>query len=254
MVVLGDSIAYGMCAAEPRHEWAQVAAALLRDAQEEPLEVLNRGLPAGVISPRCPGYGESAKPSLIERYRAHCIETRPDVVVIAEGLNDMRSGMPIDEYLDDLETIVGDILRETGALVVLLGIYHQTHGVGANDPAVYPTWSRWTPATAIAYNDAIRDLADRWGAVFVDTLRIMGGADWLLHTDACHLNDLGHVLVGNGIFEAIARRERSVADRTLRQIADRDVSILNTGGTDTDQEIRDLWAQALGRFTAHVDG
>ena len=67
MVVLGDSIAYGMCAAEPENEWNQVVAGLLRKFQDEELTVFNRGLPAGVISPRCPGYEESAKPSLIER-------------------------------------------------------------------------------------------------------------------------------------------------------------------------------------------
>lgn len=253
MVVLGDSIAYGMCATEPRHEWPQVAADLVRDFQDEELVVLNGGLPAGVISQRCPGYGESAKPSLIERYRRHCIELQPDLVIIAEGLNDMRSGMPLGEYIADLERIVGDIRDETGALIVLVGIYHQTHGVGANDPAVYPTWSRWTHETAAAYNDAIGLVASRFGALFVDALRIMGGADWLLHIDACHLNDLGHVLLGNGVFEAVARHTRSVADSTYRTVRERDVSILNTGGTDTDDEIRGLWADALGRFSAHVD-
>ena len=218
MVVLGDSIAYGMCAGEPRHEWPQVAASLLRDFQPEELIVLDRALPAGVISPRCPGYAESAKPSLIERYRRHCIDLRPDLVIIAEGVNDMRSGMPLQEYLADLEQIVCDIRDQTEALIVLVGIYHRTYGVGANDPAVYPTWSRWTNETAAAFNDAIRTVAASFDAPFVDALRIMGGADWLLHVDACHLNDLGHVLVGNAVFEAIARSHRSVADSTYRSI------------------------------------
>jgi hypothetical protein len=39
----------------------------------------------------------------------------------------------------------------------------------------------------------------------------------------------------------------------LRTIEARDVSILNTGGTDTDETIRDLWAAALDRFSRHVD-
>jgi lysophospholipase L1-like esterase len=253
MVVLGDSIAYGMCATEPRHEWAQVAANLLRDFQDEDLVVLNRGLPAGVISPRCPGYRESAKPSLIERYRRHCIDLQPDLVVIAEGLNDMRSGMPLGEYVEDLEHIVGDIRDQTRALIVLLGVYHQTYGVGANDPTVYPTWSRWSHEVAATFERSIELVAARFDAIFVDTLRIMGGADWLLHVDACHMNDLGHVLVGNGVFEAIARRTLSLASSTFRTIQERDVSILNTGGADTDDEIRALWTDSLGRFTSHMD-
>ena len=253
MVVIGDSISYGMCAADPKHEWNQVVARLLRQFQDSGPTVFNRGLPAGVISPRCPGYADSTKPSLLERYHEHCIDLKPDLVVIAEGLNDMRSGMALQEYVADLELITSDIQRETGALVVIVGIYHQAFGKGANDPAVYPTWSRWTQDIAKAYNLAMGLTAERLGAVFVDTQRIMGGADWLLHVDSCHLNDLGHVLVGNGIFEAIARHEEALATRTFRTIAEEDVSILNTGGTDSDEAIRDLWAEALVRFSEHLD-
>ena len=253
MVVLGDSISYGMCAAEPENEWNQVVAGLLRKFQDEPLMVYNRGLPAGVISPRCPGYEESAKPSLLERYQKHCIDLQPDLVLIAEGVNDMRSGMPLQEYVADLETIVSDIQAGTGALVVLLGVYHQTYGVGANDPEVYPTWTRWSYEICKAYNLAIKLVAEKHGAIFADAQAIMGGADWLLHVDACHLNDLGHVLIGYGIFQAIATRCKAVADKTFRIIEEKEVSILNTGGTDTDEDIQQLWAAALSRFTEHLD-
>ncbi len=253
MVVLGDSIAYGMCAAQAENEWNQVVTGLLRKFQDEPLTVFNRGLPAGVISPRCPGYAESAKPSLMERYQRHCIELRPDLVVIAEGVNDMRSGMPLQEYVEDLENIVSDIQAETKALVVLLGVYHQTFGVGANDPAVYPTWTKWSYDISKAYNLAISLVAEKRDALFVDAQQIMGGADWLLHVDACHLNDLGHALMGHGVFQAIATRCKSVADKTLRIIDEDEISILNTGGTDTDEDIQRLWSDALGRFTEHID-
>ena len=253
MVVLGDSIAYGMCAHRPENEWHQVAAALLGRFQADAPAVFNRGLPAGVISPRCPGYEESAKPSLLERYEEHGIDLDPDLVIIAEGLNDMRSGMPLEEYIADLETIVTGIGARTDALVVLVGIYHQVYGKGANDPDVYPTWTKWNQDVATAYNLAIRLTAERLGALFVDAQAIMGGADWLLHVDSCHLNDLGHVLIGNGIFGAIARHDEGLAAETFRTIEADDVSILNTGGTDTDETIRDLWAAALERFSENVD-
>jgi lysophospholipase L1-like esterase len=252
MVVLGDSISYGMCAHDPETEWAQVVAAQLRKFQDDGPTVYNRGLPAGVISPRCPGYDESAKPSLLERYREHGIALDPDLVVIAEGVNDMRSGMPLPEYIADLETIVGDIQNETDALVVIVGVYHQAYGKGANDPEVYPTWTKWNDDAASAYNVSIEATAKRLGALFVDAQAIMGGADWLLHTDSCHLNDLGHVLIGNGVFAAIARHDRALADKTFRTIEAEDVSILNTGGTDADEVIEDLWAAALARFSEHV--
>lgn len=198
MVVIGDSISYGMCASEPANEWAQVAAELLRRFQDDGPTVFNRGLPAGVISPRCPGYAESAKPSLLERYQEHCIALDPDLVVIAEGLNDMRSGMPLRDYVADLDVIVSDIQRQTDALVALVGIYHQAYGTGANDPAMYPTWTRWNQDIAAAYDLAIERTASRLGAVFVDAQQVMGGAD-------------------------------------------------------TNETIRALWAEALKRFSGHVD-
>lgn len=43
LVILGDSISYGMCASEPRLEWNQVVANLIREFQDEELTVFNRG-------------------------------------------------------------------------------------------------------------------------------------------------------------------------------------------------------------------
>ena len=160
-----------------------------------------------------PGYEESAKPSLIERYRRHGIELQPDLVIIAEGLNDMRSGMAIQDYMADLAQVVTDIRQETGALVVLVGIYHQVFGRGANDPVALPTWTRWTPDVADVYNQAVRRVAES-RALFVDAQAVMGGADWTLNPDCCHPNDLGHVLIGNAVFQAIATHCHGLGDKT----------------------------------------
>ncbi len=248
MVVLGDSISYGMCAHEPSNEWNQVVAALLRKFQDESLTVFNRGLPASVISPRCPGYLQSAKPSLLERYQKHGIELQPDLVIIAEGTNDMRSGMSVQDYMDDLATIVTDTQAQTGALMVLVGVYHQIYGKGGNDPATHPTWTKWNYDTAAIYNLAIRLVAQKHNALFVDALGVLGGADWVLHPDACHLNDLGHVLVGNAIFQTIAVHASGIAQKTMRIVEEKEVTTLNSGGSDTDVEIRQLWAAALERY------
>jgi lysophospholipase L1-like esterase len=248
LVLIGDSITYGMCAHRPDNQWSRVLANLLRTFQDGELEVLNRGLPAGVLSPGAPGYAESAKPSLIERHHKHCTDLQPDLVVIAQGLNDMRSGMAIQAYMADLERIVTDIRQQTGALVVLLGIYHQVFGRGANDPVTQPTWTHWTPDVAVLFNRAIRLVAKRNGALFVDVQAAMGGADWTLNPDCCHPNDLGHVLIGHAIFQVLATRCPGLGDRTQREIEQFAVSVENTGGADTDEEIRAIWAAEAARF------
>lgn len=248
MVVLGDSIAYGTCAYHPENEWNQVTANLLRKFQDVPLTVFNRGLPASVISPRSPGYTQSAKPSLMERYPQHCITLQPDLVIIAQGLNDLRSGMSLLDYIADLETVVTDVQAQTSALIVLVGVYPQIYGKGGNSPETNPTWVKWTPDMLPVFNLAIRLLARKCGALFVDVLAALGEGDWMLHPDAVHLNDLGHVLVGNAIFQQIASHCRSVAAKTQRVIEEQQVTTLNTGGTDTDEEIQVLWRAALVRY------
>ncbi len=248
MVVLGDSIAYGTCAHDPENEWNQVVGNLLRKFQDVPLTVFNRGLPASVISPRSPGYIQSAKPSLLERYPQHCVALQPDLVIIAQGLNDLRSGMSVLDYIADLETVVTEIASQTGALIVLVGVYPQIYGKGGNSPETNPTWVKWTPDMLPVFNLAIRLLAQKHDALFVDVLAALGNAEWMLHPDAVHLNDLGHVLVGNAIFQQIASHCRSVAEKTQRIIEEQQVTTLNTGGTDTDDEIQRLWQIALDRY------
>ncbi len=247
MLVLGESIAYGMAACRPENGWVQVLASLLRKFQDVELQVFNRSIPGAVISPRCPAYGYSGLPSLIERYRRHCIELEPDLVILAEGLNDMRSGMAVEDFLEDLQTIATGIHRDATALLVLAGMYHQIHGRGNNDPATYPTWSKWSPSTAQKYDVAIRLVAESSGALFADVKRSMGGADWLLHSDCCHLNDLGHVVVGNAVFETIAAHCRGMGSSTLRKIEELGVTAANAGGADTDEETRSLWREAAAR-------
>ena len=248
MVLIGDSITYGMCASRPDRQWSRVLANLLRAFQAGELEVLNRGLPAEVLSPGAPGYAESAKPSLMERYQRHCIDLQPDLVIIAEGLNDMRSGMAIQEYMADLGRIVTGIRDETGALVVLLGIYHQIYGRGANDPEMLPIWTKWDPEVAVMYNQAVRVVAARHGVLFVDVQAAMGGADWTLNPDCCHPNDLGHLLIGNAVFQVLATHCPHLGETTLRAIERCALSTETTGGADADEEIRAIWAAEAARF------
>lgn len=160
----------------------------------------------------------------------------------------MRSGMPIKDYVEDLETIVADINKQTNALIVLVGTYHQMYGKGGNDPQTHPTWVKWDYKLMKLYNSAIRLVAQEHNALFVDAQAVFGGADWTLHPDACHLNDLGHVLIGNAIFQTIAISASGMAAKTMRIIEENDVITLNTGGSDTDDDIQQLWQAGLERY------
>ena len=104
LVVIGESNAFGMCASDPRNEWVQTVANLIRDFQDEPLIVLNNSIPANVISPRSPGHQtlpDIGKPSALERYEQDLIEHQPDLAIIAYGLNDSRCGNPVEFFVED---------------------------------------------------------------------------------------------------------------------------------------------------------
>ncbi len=55
--------------------------------------------------------------------------------------------------------------------------------------------------------------------LFVDLLAAYGDADWLVHHDGVHANDLGHRVVANKIFEVLAANcsGLSLATRKLEE-------------------------------------
>lgn len=125
--------------------------------------------------------------------------------------------------------------------MVLMGIYHQISGKGFNDPEEFPWAAKWDHDLLENFNQAISRAARRNGALFVDVYGIMEGMDWLLHPDCVHLNDLGHILIGNALFQKIATNTRSLGDYVLQTLLENDVSVENTGGVDVSEEIREIW-------------
>ena len=64
------------------------------------------------------------------------------------------------------------------------------------------------------YNEAIRAVAEETDCLFVDLLESYRDADWLVHHDGCHANDLGHRIVANKVFEILASNCSGLARET----------------------------------------
>ena len=244
LVVMGESNAFGMCASDPRNEWVQTCANLIRDFQDEPLEVLNNSIPANVISPESPGHDglpEFGKPSGIERYELDMIDHQPDMAVYAYGLNDSRCGHTADSFLTALEQMVADTVKKTSALVVLTGPYWNTQydeelwnglpakPVWVEDFSVFTVTGR---ELVWSYVVGIRELAEKYGCLFVDLFSPIEGAGWLMHTDQCHYNDIGHRVIGQLVFNAIACNCSFLGKKSARIAADGGFDVPNTGGTN----------------------
>jgi lysophospholipase L1-like esterase len=222
MVVLGESHVAGMCATEERRRWVNVVAELIGSFQGAPLTLHNKGISANAISPRSPGYAASAKPSALERYREDVIALRPDLFVLSYGLNDMRAGMPPEQFREDMARIITDVKAACAPVTVLTTVYHMT----AYD--WYPPFDVGSVAATRVYNLVIKQLAETHGCILADIWQAEGQAEWVIHPDTVHANDLGHRLMGHRVFEAIAAHCSGVAARVTAELAADRAEVLRT--------------------------
>ena len=110
MLVMGEStVKGGPWLDRTEDRFADVLATLIDACQAAPVAYHNKGIGANVISPRSPGYEQSAKPSALERYKTDVIDLNPDLFILCYGLNDMRAGMPVEDFAEDMQTIISDV-------------------------------------------------------------------------------------------------------------------------------------------------
>jgi lysophospholipase L1-like esterase len=244
IVVIGESNAFGMCASDPRNEWVQTVANLIRDFQDEPLMVLNNAIPANVIGPTSPGYRylpECGKPSALERYDEDLIKHNPDLAIIAFGLNDSRCGTPQEAFLRDLETIMEECVNKTDALVVIASPYWNTQYSEElwNSLPQKPEWATGeylafakTGRNLVwSYVTGMKKLATKYGCLFVDLFSNTENCTWLLHDDQCHYNDVGQRVLGQIMFTAIACNCSFCGKKSMRIAREGEFDVPNTGGT-----------------------
>jgi len=181
-----------------KERYADILVKLINEAQGEPVEYFNKGIGANAISPRSPGYAQSRKPSAMERYQNDVITNRPDLVVLAYGLNDMRAGMEVKAFIAELEIIVRDVKAAADPVIVLVNVYHMPRYDW------HPPYDRGSVAATWKYNRALRALAERTGCLYADVYRAEGRADWVVHQDSVHANKVGNVLIANEIFQVLA--------------------------------------------------
>jgi lysophospholipase L1-like esterase len=199
MVVMGESTVQGGSWLLNREDrWADVLARLINKCQSSRVNYHNKGIGANAISPRSPGYADSAKPSALERYREDVIALDPDLFVLCYGLNDMRAGMDVGEFSEDMQTIITDVADSCSPLTVLTTVYYMT-GWGS-----FPPYDVGSVELTLVYNEAIRQLAERNGCILSDVWQAEGGADWLINPDGVHANLVGNLLIGNRVFRDIA--------------------------------------------------
>lgn len=217
LTTVGDSITAGGWASCRERAWPEQLTRTINEYQRVPAQLVNMGVGANVLSPKSAPYEVSGKPSVSERLGYHVLGQTgngnpllPDLLVFACCSCDARGGTPILLFCDEMNYIICCVRAKVQPLIVLVGPYHTTdYEEGA------PNWSHASPRILGEYNEAIRTLAGYLGCLFVDLLAAHDGADWLVHHDGVHMNDVGHRAVADEIFRVLVSNCSGLAIETL---------------------------------------
>ena len=230
-VALGESTTAGGWSSNRDRCWVSRLKELIDDVQQKPVEMFNAGIGANLISRKSPGYGISGQPAADTRLHKHVIVEKPDLLVISYGLNDARAGTSLRFFCEQMSSLIRRVRKKIKPVILLPGPYFMTDfTVGGKD------WSHASPDIFATFNQAIAQVAEEERCLFVNLLDAYGGAEWMVHYDGVHANDLGHRVVANRIFEVLAQNCSGLARWTRKQQRSiprwRDESCLKIGFVD----------------------
>lgn len=93
--------------------------------------------------------------------------------------------------------MVSEIHHATGAVTVLTTLYNMSAF------SLYPPFDKASAAAIEIYNLVIRQVAQANDALVADIWEAEGAAPWTVSTDTVHANRLGHMLIGQRVFQTV---------------------------------------------------
>ena len=207
VVALGESTTGGYSVSDKSKCWVNQVVTMLEEFTKSKIELINQGIGSNVITPECPAYEHSAKPSALERLDEELIAYKPDMVFLSYGLNDSRGGTTPGVFRRAYQTLIDRIRAEIDPVMVLVNTYYM-HEV------LYTHCEHWEESSydlTDVFNLVIRQIAEKNNLILADIYSAEVGVDWIIDEDHCHPNDLGHRLIANRVFEAIVRNCSFVA-------------------------------------------
>ncbi len=151
---------------------------------------------------------------MLERLDRDVIEKKPDLVTISVGVNDVwhgfydnhplgdgPRGIPLDKYRANVEEMVERVQKHARVVILSTTVIHEELDGPEN-------------VKAVAYNAALRDIARKHGAMFIDFQkpfrdlistyrRETGARDLLLTVDGVHMNPLGNKVMAYTILNGL---------------------------------------------------
>lgn len=213
IVAVGESSTWGYSASSKDKCWVNLVTSMLEEFQGSKIELINQGIGSNVLTPDCPSYVHSAKPSALERVDSDVIALNPDLVFISYGLNDSRGGTPVEVFRKAYQELIDRIRAKIDPLIVVLNVYYMHEILYSQCPG----WEESNYEVTEVFNLVIQQLAEANNLILADIYSAQVGVDWMVDNDHCHPNDLGHRIIANKVFEAIARNCSFVAQTMPKQ-------------------------------------
>jgi lysophospholipase L1-like esterase len=194
-VALGDSTAVGV-GAGPRGGYPQQIARRL-EAGGVPVKLVNLAVSGATVA------------DLRRDQLPKAMSSRPTLVTICIGVNDLTQGRPLREFARDLHT-VSDLVKRTRAAVVIATLPDLTLAPSAR--AAKPSFGRRIEQ----YNAAIQTVAERHGFLVADVHRASrdavraSGAEEVYASDGFHPSAAGYEAWTDAMWPAV---ERALAPR-----------------------------------------
>lgn len=213
VVALGESTTWGYSVSAREKCWVNQVVSMLAEFQGSEIELINQGIGSNVITPECPAYDASAKPSALERVDRDLIALDPDLVLLSYGLNDSRGGTTPAVFRRAYQELIDRIRAKINPIIVLLNTYYM-HEV------LYTSCENWNQSdydVTEVFNLVIQQIAEANHFILADIYGAEVGVDWIIDMDHCHANDLGHRIIANRVFEAIVRNCSFVACRMPKE-------------------------------------
>ncbi len=189
-VALGDSFTEGVGDPDPERPNG------LRGWADRVAEVLAKqpGLGAGEF-----GYANLAirgrkLTAILAEQLDPALDMEPDLVSIYAGANDiLRPKVDIDALLSSYDVAIGR-LADSGATVMMFTAY---------DPGISAVFRPVRGRMAI-YNEGVREIADRHGALITDMWRMRDAPPWAIwDDDRMHLNSYGHSHIALAVLDRL---------------------------------------------------
>ena len=194
-VALGDSTVEGIGASRPETNYVSRLHARLRERYPN-ARLVNLG------------DGGATSRDVLRRQLDRAVELKPQLLTLSVGPNDITSRVPVAQYAENMDAILGRLAADTDAVIVINLL---------PDLAVTPRFRGGAAAVvgrlSSEFNEALAEVAARHGAMVVDlyqaSRREVPGHPELLALDGYHPSDLGYARWAELMWEAVQTRIRS---------------------------------------------